>query len=506
MAAKPYRFIDRRGSGGGGTNQLFRGAIQTDQRKFLWWLDNDTHQNISDLGRRQLLTHGRWLFANLSIVRGALLEIAEFSSSFFEPRYIGADPTWGDTAEEWLYQHDRICDVRSWPYNMRTYRLNLLLECLRGGDMGTALVQTPDGYPQIQAIPGHRIFGNGRAGIVETGPNEGATIIDGVICNSYGAPIAYRVKTPRQTDDPNEPPYTDIPARDMFLSFIPFFPDQLRGISHLAAGTFDWQDVAEARQFELIAQKAAAAISLVENNEDGEPPPGSDAISYPTAGQITTKQPTGLITESLDGGIIRYIKAKSGGKIEFPSADRPTANQADFEERIVRSALHGLPWSADFSLDPSNVGGAPFRIIVEKINRIIKSFQDLLLEPAARRIDAFRMAKAAKLGLLPELPADWYQIEYQGPAKFSADAGYDDQVDRERVKLGGMSYREWYSKRGLDWKHEIRQRIREQAFIETESAKEKVDPNKVQMLTNSAGGGLRQDANGTPGNNQTTQP
>jgi hypothetical protein len=234
----------------------------------------------------------------------------------------------------------------------------------------------------------------------------------------------------------------------MRLFFVPEYVGQVRGFSALGASLFNWQDVAEYRRFELIAQKVGSAIALIEKNEEAEPPPGTDAIVLPESTEDTSETATGLVNEVLDGGLIRYLKAKSGAELEAFRNDRPSGNQQDFEANIVRSCFYGMDWSVDFSLNPTRIGaGAPMRMVVEKINRTDAANQDLLLEPACRYYDMYALSifgqprdkqgPNGKPGLaMLKLPPDWDNWEYQPGAKFTADAKYDSDVAANQVRSG----------------------------------------------------------------------
>ncbi len=480
MAAAPISFLEKRWAAGYQNNLLLEAAQQTSDRKQVPFLDNDVHRNISNLGRRTMLSLGRWLFSNFPAIRGALIEQAEFAGSTFLPEYRGANQEWGVLAENWLWEHGKICDVAGWPYNLRTYRRNLILGIKRDGDMGTILTETIDGYPMLQCVPAHRIGSRlneftvkyagrvvttstetdkyGRAiakGSVVNEDNEvigqqeweGQRIIDGVIVSELGGPLAYRVMGENSWDYSR---FHDVSSRDMFLSFIPEYIGQLRGFSALGSSMFDWQDVKEAQRFELIAQKVGAAITLIEKNPEGEPTPGASWITTPAASAGTAGTAAGLNTEMFDGGLVRYLKSKSGADLLPFQNDRPSANQQQFSAAIIRSNFAGMGWSVDFSLDPTKIGGAPLRVVVDKINRSILSDQDLIIEPALRRYQGYALSKAIKLDLLP-FDSDWWQFEYQGPAKLTADAKYNSDVDLQERKAGLKTLARSTAERGEDW-------------------------------------------------------
>lgn len=482
MAAPPLTYLEKKWASGYSSNLLHETATQTQDRKSIPYLDQDTHRNISNIGRRVMLSLGRWLFSNFSTVRGALLEQAGFASSSYVAQYTGRNEPWGHQAEEWLEQHDKICDVRGAPFNMRVYRRNLILSVLRDGDMGTMLVKTADGYPMIQCIPSHRIGSRLNVTIVEdtASPYDGARIIDGVIVDDQGRAIAYRVMGENPWDYST---YKDVPARDMFLSYIPEYVDQNRGWSCLGSSLFDWQDVKEYRQFEMMAQKVGAAITLIEKNEEGEAPPGTPALTLASPDSSTAGTPTGLVTESYSGGLIRYVRSTvPGAGIDPFKNDRPSGNQQAFEDKVVRSCFHGMAWSVDFSLDPSKVGRAEMRLILDKINRLIAEKQDLLLLPACGRIDGFRLSVAIGLGLLPE-DVDWWRWDYQGPAKFTADAKNESDMAINEHRTGHRTLKRICADNSDYWEDVQDQLIAERVRLEEKCKAKGIDPDKIQMFS-----------------------
>jgi len=159
--------------------------------------------------------------------------------------------------------------------------------------------------------------------------------------------------------------------------------------------------------------------------------------------------PTGLQYEKFDKGLIRYFKSKTGSGLKAHISDRPSAGQSEFEARIIRANFAGMEWSVDFSLDPTKVGGAPMRVVVDKINRSITSDQDLILDGACRRYYSYVLAQAMSvpLSLLP-FNTEWFKWEFQGPAKLTADAKYNSDVDAQEVRIGVKSRTKAVAERG----------------------------------------------------------
>jgi hypothetical protein len=458
-------------------NSLYKAATQTSDRKQVSPLDYDVHRVVTNLGRRTMMWLGRNLYSNTAI-KSAVKEQAEYSSSIFLPQYFGANTDWGIAAEAWMEQHDKIVDVAGPPFNMRLYRRNLLTSIIRDGDMLTVLVKSKDGYPFIQCIPGHRIGSRLEELVVKDGEFDGARIIDGVILSDSNAAMAYRVIT---SDDPYDyTKYVDIPARDCFLSFIPDYVGQVRGFSILGAAAFPFQDVDESDAFELLAQKLGASISLIEKNEEGEAAPGEAADGFPITGAATGAYATEKVTAG-SGVTVRYLRSgDTNAGIEALKFDRPSANQQDFRHSKLRDAFADIGWSIDFSLDPTKVGGAEMRIVVDKINRNIRALQDLVLEPACARIDGFRVSSAIQIKLLKEDP-DWWKWTYQGPARLTADAKYESDVDKQEVQSGLKARRKAIANRG-DYIDDVNREIEADGTIKWAMAEKLANRFKLDIV------------------------
>ena len=486
MAQPPLTFLERKWATGNfavGTNRLIEAAVQNADRKQVQYLDYDFHRNISGYGRRTLLSLGRRLYNNSPVIQGVIDEIARNAVSTYLPQFYGEDREWGNAAEDWMHEHDKICDVAGWPYNRQTWLRLMVASCLYDGEMGTLLVKNADGYPQLQIVPSHRIGSRIMPGTVtvEKGEFEGARVVDGVIVNDSGAAIGYRILTGESPFNFSE--FKDVPARDFMLHFVPRYAGQLRGYSPLAASAFDWQDVAETRGFEKLAQKMAASRVFIEETVTGEPPESAlSLLGTENDGSDVKGTATGGAFEYYEGGLTTYYKAGTGSKLQAVTADRPTMNQREFEANIVRSALYSLGWSVDFALTPGNVGGASMRVVVEQINNTLEEIRGILVRPACARFDGYRVSSAIQLGLLKDSP-EWFKWDYQGPAEITADQGYQSDVSIAELRANLTTPQREAARRGQYWQDNIEQAIQAEKYFQKRCKEEGVDPNRIVLLT-----------------------
>jgi hypothetical protein len=401
----------------------------------------------------QILSSGRFLFANVPIVRGALLEQAAYSFPLV-PQYTGKDKAWGQEAERWLNDWHKICNVKGPPYTQHINSRIRMLAYKVDGDIGTVLTFGTSDFPLLQHIRAHRIGDRlANSQILQTGRYKGKRMVNGVIANAVGRPIAFNILGDTEAED------RTISASDMFLTFRPDYSDQFRGISHLVASISDFGSIKRLREYEMRAQQLGASIGLIEKNETGSVDEAAMAITQPTSSEDPTGTASGLITRTYEAGMTLYYKSQSGSGLEAFRNDRPSADASRFEDKIVTGALYGTEWDPNFALAIKEPGGAWARTILQKINRCIKA--NVWTEAQAqRREDGYAMAKAMKLGILGTPPdGNWFSWEYElGIPAITADSGNEENAKREAYKLGTCSLRDITTEKGRWWEDHRDQR------------------------------------------------
>lgn len=476
MASQPVRLFDQFGRLM--PTRISQAAIGSQQRRARTGFDRDSTNLYSGTDRLLLMSMGRWLYANNSLVAGSVDDQAAIVSGELTPQFAGADSEWGALAEQWLEDHDRLCDVRGDLYPMQTLQRLWMLHIIRDGDVGVIFTEGAGGYPLLQTIPAHRIRDNGVGTAGSDSPWNGYRIVDGVIVNDVGRPLAYRVYDDARTT------YQDISAVDMKVRFLPRYADQVRGFSALGCAMVDFQDIDEVRRFELVAQKVAASIVLAETNETGLPPATAESM----LGEDSTESnpDANIAMHTMRGGEIQYFRSGTGGKLEALKADRPTPAQQQFADSIIRQAMAGMGWSIDYFLDPSKVGGAAMRVVVERINRHVGMMRSQCLFPLARSVDAWRIAKAIKEGMLPP-SNDWYRWRYQGAANITADAKYAAQVSEIRMERGLSSPQIEAAQIGNDWEHVMDQQIAFAIRFREKCAEAGISTEEVKAINTNSG-------------------
>lgn len=542
-AAAPYKIIDRRSSYGW-NNTLIEAATQTSDRKAVTLVDYDFNRTISVIGRRTLMSLARSMIWRIPPLWSAIQEQANLAVCPFTPIYTGKNKDWGEQALEWLLNWYDIQDFAAWPYDGDSYNELLITASIVDGDIFTLLTETDSGSPRTQLIPSHRVGSRYQSSSVVKVRYEGSSLfvdevpideslpftysqavefeaqqIDGVIMDDLSRPIAYRVY-----DDPSvSSNYQDISARNLFPSFLPVIAGQVRNVSLLASSIFDWQDVREFKRFELLAQKTFSSKTIVETNETGDIDTSKAVVTAPAEFDNSGNK-TKLDVMQLDGGAYHVFKANTGSKLEaFDWKDRPGRNAQDFMEMSIREAMTGIEWSSFFGVDPAHVGGAPMRVIVDRVNRTLRKRRKLV-KKSRLRVDKYAIAKAMKAGDLP-FDVDWFRWDYRGPSDVTADREYDVISDQMEYRMGWITGEDLQARRNgnLTQKRQKRYEEAQQLYtkakqlsdefgISVQEAADRLEQlgtvsfamarrdSGDEALATDAGGGMKQDKTGKKGN------
>lgn len=460
MAGKIVDQYGRPMSYGTGGTPIHQAANWSYKRQNIWDQSTDNSASVSGYSRDKLSQIGRWLYANDTAIRGAVNEIATFSALNTTRIFTGENKTFGGLASEYLAEQDKSADIRGFPFTMEALARSYVIATIIDGDMYPVMVRDEAGMPRLQSFRAHRVGGF----------DAKINLCDGVQVNKFGRPISYRVKT---TFDK----YEDIPASAFIPLLLPDHCDQFRGASILATPANDAQDLKEAKAWELIAQKVAAGIALVEESETSDPLESTKNLMDGGMGVGGNK----IIYEESEGGMIRHIRAGSGAGLKPFLSDRPTANQAEFVKRVLRSVFCSMMWPYEFCHDPTLAGGAAMRVIMEKVNATIDYVRESIVTPLYYKFDNFRIACAIEDGILPQ-EKEWWKWNHFGPPRLTADKRYDAQVDAMEFEKGFITLQEICARNARDYRDVIKQRVSEEKLLQDECKAAGVDPSRISMM------------------------
>lgn len=483
MSAPAFKILDQYGRSIIGSNLLIDAARPSRDRPTPHRSDRDTRANLSQFGYRQLMSSGRYIYANCAPLKNAIDTQAELAiGNAYIPQYYGRNKAWGDEAEDMLNEWHKILDVRGGVYDWQT-NLKLWVKSIkRDGDVGILLTESASGYPQIQTIPGHRIGKWAMEALTvedQGSPYFGMDLRNGVISNDYGRAMAYRVYdaffdqyrdiSAATILDSNGNPKT---STDMRVWFRPDWSDLGRGISPLACGLNDFNDRKQSHEFIKAALKKEASYAVIEYNESGTL---DAATEFSRVGPADPNFQAAIYEEKTEGGLIQVYKAGSGSKVEFPSGERPSERSEKFWAKVTRDAFNAIRWPMEF-YDSENKGGAALRLIMELAQPEIEADQAMTQKIAAW-IDGWRVSKAIINGELPPDP-DWWMFAHTPPPEITADKKYSAEIDYQDFKIGFTTFKKICARRG-EWWEDVRtqQAVEIEDLAKTASALSKSNPD-----------------------------
>lgn len=460
---------------------LLDASYLTDSRPFTGFQNKDYAGLVTEWDLSVVRSSSRKLFANLGPARAPILQRSTYAfGQAWEPLFLGEDKVWGELATELLKDETlKICDARgeNFPFVTGLFLDSVTID--RDGDIAVLFTETEDGYPQFQRILGHRI-GTGRdtSGLVRDGPYRGLRINQGVIMNGFDRPVAYRILGDKREDD------VEVSARDLAFIFDPDSCDQVRGLPVLTHAINDLLDLMVTQGFEKQASMLASAIGLVEYNDSGTAEDFAAMVATSPNDRGGSVEP--LSFKTMFGGMVRYFRANSGGKIDSIKTDRPSGAWDSFMNRLVRNACAGVPWPYELAWDPTQLSGTNTRLVLGQAQKSVEDRQ-ALIEPVAVRMVGYMIAKLVKLKRLPA-SQDWWRWSFTKPARLLIDYGRDKRADREDWAAGitnlgdiltneGETLEAHYRKRAYEIV--MRKRIAEE--VEAETGYEILDSEMAQI-------------------------
>jgi len=194
-----------------------------------------------------------------------------------------------------------------------------------------------------------------------------------------------------------------------------------------------------------------------------------------------------LAVQTYSGGMVRHFKSNSGNKLESINHTRPGSLWENFQDRVDRKALAGIPWPIELVGKSDGINGTTIRNIQARARASVEGRQDVLCRPM-KRIVAWAVAKAIKQGLLPASD-DWYKWNFTMPPKLSIDPRNDSKTQIDEYKLGAQNMTGILQEKGKTHAEHIRERCSE--IIERKTIKEEfeqaygieIEDRELQMLT-----------------------
>lgn len=279
-------------------------------------------------------------------------------------------------------------------------------------------------------------------------------VFDGIKLDENNCPETYYARGPGGQ-------HTPIEASAMVHWFTPTGINQVRGESDFAPvinRLVDWSDL-ETLFTKHAKTHAAIAVAVKKLGKvGGRGAFGAIKRANGDAGGATTD------TQALEKafpGLVSYLG--ENGELQLINSGSPNEALAKFITDVlcpqVFAAL-GIP--AEFFWQVTRAGGPNQRFILSRADLVFQILADALiyrwLNAVAFRFISHRIqtGKLAK----PKDPNWSAKMSWQTPAKLSIDRG-DAQLEIDQLANGTINLRNVYDRRGLRWRDETRQWIRE---------------------------------------------
>jgi capsid protein len=401
--------------------------------------------------RKKLLKLSRHLRNNLGVTAGLITDISRYSVGS-DTMAIAAtdDDEWNDAAnayfEKWEEQADatgkfslgQLVDV--WCQSMQT-----------DGDVFIVKTES-NGVPVLQTIYGHAVDGD----------SDG--YIDGIKYDKLGRPLRYMIG--------GKP----INARGVIHVFEPR-PNVLRGvpkIAHAANNLFDLRDIVS---FEKQGVKVNSAIAAVLQRAN---PSGTTGNRFLGRANSTVSDGSIITVEQLLGGGNMPI-IPIGDTFTQNKSDRTGANFVPFLEFLLRDVCVGFEIPYEFAWSSEKLTGPAQRFVIGKADRRFRQIR-ITFERALTEVWRYVIATAIARGELPANP-QFDRVEWVWPATASIDLGRESREDRENIKAGLMTLKEYFAEDQKHWKKELLQRKREEEFLRANGMEARQAENLTQQET-----------------------
>ncbi len=418
----------------------YEAAQWSPTRTGIWWPLQDARKDAYQLTRGELARLAWHLHQNSPIVR-ALIErlVTYIVGTGIHPVAASSNATWNEKADAvWRERSKAIELTCGAPWG--SYLAQVCRCALVAGDCLTTFIDV--GRPKLFLFESHQIGT----------PRGGRDATDGVVLDKFG-----RVKSFTRLDNGYE-----IPAEMAVLHWFAERPAQYRGVSVLASAINTARDVDDILAFEKVSTKEASSTTeVIERTADG---PAVDPEGAYSGATWTTPdgQEREVYYQKRFGSAPKVMQP--GDKYVKATPDRPSQAWQGFVDFLAQMIClsTGLPPSLLYG---QKVGGADTRRELATGQRAIEPFQQALAHQA-ERIWRHIIEVEIEDGPLGGEPEDWASVEWQFPKAMTVDAGREAQQDREDVRMGTLSLREYFGRWGQDWRREMRQIATEKTYLD----------------------------------------
>lgn len=413
-------------------------AQESDSRSYIPWYYFSEGGGSSESDRKMHASIARYIVANFTQASYAVGTIARYSAPVY-PQASSIDDAWNSEFQDIFDSWAKICDYSG---RFDLWRMQLTASQLIDTDGMVAFwARNKDGIPKVSMIEEWQIR-------TPNSKRKDLLCVDGVQWSPDGVVTGYWVNLMGE--------HVFIPANEMIILCHPTRYSNNREDTPMRQGVNDLRDAHDIKGYEKRGVKMTSAHSLIYKQN----PDSADATGWKTR-QTTEQKANGVATADILPGAQKTISTLDD--IVQLKSDRPGQQVMEFLAKLVGDFVQSLQIPPAFFLD-EKLTGPNTRGVIGKAQRRFDERQDLfcsLLDWLWPRV----IANRAVAGGAKSFPVGWEKIAYIFPPKATIDAGRDSANEREDVANLLMSRRNSFGNRGMDWRPEIAQAIRERKII-----------------------------------------
>jgi capsid protein len=395
------------------------------------WASDTVRKEITPAVRRALVNSSRDLADNSPVIRGLIERMVTYVvGTGIHPFSASKSERFKRQADAYWKRFARRPDIRGgidWAgLQAQEYRAEL-----RDGDAGHILTSDRNGFPAVYAVEGAQI------GEPLT---QGLGVFDGVVIDDLGVPLAYQIRSEDSLGARNT---TQVNASAFVHKLNPERPGQIRGVPILAAALATARDVQDILSLEKAAVKESSGKTGVFKTASGELNV-EDLLAGEIAGQDGESKTRHYREKAGPEDIVLY----AGDEYQQLSIDRPGPAWQGFMDFLAQTICLSakIPPSVLLQI---KVGGADTRRDLAAAKRAFE-LEQLRIANQDRKTWEYVIGRGIDNGDLVNVPDDWREVDWQFPAAITVDAGREAQQDREDVKFGLFTRREYWGRYGYN--------------------------------------------------------
>jgi capsid protein len=451
-------------------------------RQNVQFLIPDSTLYIGRRTRKELNGKAEWLWQNFGIVKEGVAGIGRHVvGKGISLELNSDDPEFDRAAEddfEDYFMTPSRCDLagRRNGYEAQTTAVE---QRLIRGEFFSALTENPewDNEPCFQLYDSEEI-GNPR---LLPNANSGEIIVDGVGLNKNSRAINYYLR-----DDKGD--FNPVDAKRMVHWYKPHAVNQTRGITDFAQAVNPLVDIHELRRLVTRTSKAQQFLALVLTDIKKRGKGAFGAVE--SAGRNSDGTPN-ADTAQLEkmvgaaGGGIYYAGEKGGAELVTSNSPSPLV-EPFITDLLMRDVCAGWGVPSEFFWSMAKMNGGNTRFILQRSDLFFQIMGDRLIDRFCRPI-AFRYVSHRIQARKLQEPKDpnWAQkMSWRTPPRVTVDIKENSMLI-ELLANGMITLREYCNARGMNYRNEMRQWIREPIEFIKMAAEEGAPPEMLKAWKNS---------------------